>query len=121
MRSVRGFTHRHTSCDSGASGLFSLRGAKGGGSAYTDGDGIRTHESGHLVPVLALPVVWLTWACCCCRVAQLDVMSIELLCYRRLKAIEEKAVGRRLAKLDTEVGAGTDSLAGDPWATLSVP
>lgn len=35
----------------------------------------------------------------------LDEMNLEVGCFRRLKAIEDVAVGRRLAKLQAEVGA----------------
>jgi hypothetical protein len=36
---------------------------------------------------------------------QIDEMRLELCCFRRLRGIEDQAVGRRLAKLQAEVRA----------------
>lgn len=41
----------------------------------------------------------------------LDEMNLEVGCFRRLKAIEDVAVGRRLAKLQAEVGMRMSCLA----------
>ena len=41
-------------------------------------------------------------ACTSTRI-QIDEMKLELVCFQRLKEIEDKAVGRRLSKMQAEV------------------
>ena len=41
---------------------------------------------------------------------QIDEMKLEITCFQRLKEIEDKAVGRRFSKMQTEV---SQSISGD--------